>query len=130
MPQMRRASFLISATGDEVLSAQYLRARLRAIAARPGILAAAQWHDRGTRGRVPVVEYTPRNPSASAICAVVREHDEGFLAEATPAREGQGLPRFVEDEFRAFLRCGFLAGGFRAVAVRGLHDQAARGVLV
>jgi hypothetical protein len=27
-------------------------------------------------------------------------------------RDGEGLPRFVEQEFRDFLRCGGLAGGF------------------
>ncbi len=27
-------------------------------------------------------------------------------------RDGEGLPRFVEQEFRDFLRCGWLAGGF------------------
>jgi Transposase zinc-binding domain len=27
-------------------------------------------------------------------------------------RDGEGLPRFVEEEFQAFLRCGWLAGGF------------------
>ena len=31
---------------------------------------------------------------------------------AAHRRARDGLPRFVEDEFRAFLRCGFLAGGF------------------
>jgi hypothetical protein len=61
---------------------------------------------------VPVSEYTPRDPSASVVYVVVREHVESFLEEATRARDGHGLPRFVEDEFRAFLRCGFLAGGF------------------
>jgi hypothetical protein len=61
---------------------------------------------------VPVVEHTPRDPSASAIYAVVRAHVEGFLAEATRVRDGDSVPRFVAAEFRAFLRCGFLAGGF------------------
>ena len=27
-------------------------------------------------------------------------------------RDGEGLPRFVEEEFAAFVRCGWLAGGF------------------
>jgi len=31
---------------------------------------------------------------------------------AARLRDGQGLPRFVDAEFDAFLRCGFLAGGF------------------
>jgi len=32
--------------------------------------------------------------------------------QAAGLRDGDGLPRFVEEEFRAFLRCGWLAGGF------------------
>jgi hypothetical protein len=27
-------------------------------------------------------------------------------------RDGEGLPRFVEQAFRDFLQCGWLAGGF------------------
>jgi hypothetical protein len=37
---------------------------------------------------------------------------ETFRAQAAALRDGEGLPRFVEDEFQAFLRCGWLAGGF------------------
>ena len=43
---------------------------------------------------------------------VVRDHFETFRAEAVHLRDGEGLPRFVEKEFEAFLRCGWLAGGF------------------
>ena len=43
---------------------------------------------------------------------VVRDHFETFRAQAAGLRDGEGLPRFVEEEFRAFLRCGFPAGGF------------------
>ena len=57
-------------------------------------------------------EYTPRDPSASVLYTVVRDHFETFRVESAQLRDGDGLPRFVEDEFRAFLRCGFLAGGF------------------
>ena len=63
-------------------------------------------------GRVRLAEYTPRDPSASVLYTVVRDHFELFRAESARQRDGDGLPRFVEDEFRAFLRCGFLAGGF------------------
>ena len=61
---------------------------------------------------VRLAEHTPRDPSASVLYTVVRDHFETFRAESTRLRGGDGLPRFVEDEFRAFLRCGFLAGGF------------------
>jgi hypothetical protein len=40
---------------------------------------------------------------------VVRDHFEMFRAQAAGIRDGAGLPTFVEEEFRAFLRCSFLA---------------------
>ena len=43
---------------------------------------------------------------------IVRDHLETFRAEAARAHDGDGLPRFIEEEFRGFLRYGFLAGGF------------------
>ena len=43
---------------------------------------------------------------------VVRDHFETFRAQVARISDGNGLPRFIEEEFRGFLRCGFLAGGF------------------
>lgn len=43
---------------------------------------------------------------------LVQEHWETFRAEAAHLRDDAGLSGFVEDEFRNFLRCGWLAGGF------------------
>ena len=43
---------------------------------------------------------------------VVRDHLETFLEQAADLRHGDGLPSFVEQEFRDFLRCGSLGGGF------------------
>ena len=43
---------------------------------------------------------------------LVRDHFETFRAQAAHVRDGQGLPRFVEQEFRDFLTCGCLAAGF------------------
>jgi hypothetical protein len=56
--------------------------------------------------------YEPRRPGESVVYQVVRDHFETFRAQAATLRDGEGLPRFVEEEFRAFLRCGWLAGGF------------------
>jgi len=42
----------------------------------------------------------------------VHNHFETFRAQAASLRDGEGLPRFVEQEFRNFLQCGWLAGGF------------------
>ena len=46
------------------------------------------------------------------LCRVVRDHLETFCLQSAGLRGGQGLPRFVEEEFRAYLRCGWLAAGF------------------
>ena len=61
---------------------------------------------------LPSVEYVRRDPGGSILQQIVREHFETFRAEAAHLRDGEGLPRFVEEEFEAFLRCGWLAGGF------------------
>jgi len=44
--------------------------------------------------------------------AVVCDHFETFRVEASRVHERAGLPRFIDEEFRGFLRCGWLAGGF------------------
>ena len=56
--------------------------------------------------------YRPRRPGAGGIYRVVGEHLETFRAQAVSLRRGEGLPRFVEQEFPAYLRCGWLAAGF------------------
>jgi len=45
----------------------------------------------------------------------VHEHLEAFLGAAAVRTDGVGLPRFIEREFRAFLRCGLLVHGFLRV---------------
>ena len=60
----------------------------------------------------PSTRYEPRCPGHGALYRVVRDHFETFRAQAASLRDGEGLPRFVEQEFRDFLRCGWLAGGF------------------
>jgi hypothetical protein len=61
--------------------------------------------------RRPSSAYVPKAPAQGALYQVVRDHFETFSAEAARAHERGGLPRFIEEEFRGFLRCGFLAGG-------------------
>jgi Transposase zinc-binding domain/Putative transposase len=60
-----------------------------------------------------------RDPAASVLYQVVRDHFETFHAHAASLRDGDGLPRFVEEEFRDFLRCGWLAGGFARLRCTG-----------
>jgi hypothetical protein len=60
----------------------------------------------------PSTAYEPRSPAQGVLYHIVHDHFETFRAQATSVRDGEGLPRFVEHEFRGFLRCGWLAGGF------------------
>jgi len=57
----------------------------------------------------PSPAYEPRMPSQGVVYQVVRDHFETFRAQAAGLRDGEGLPRFVEQEFRELLRCGCLA---------------------
>ncbi len=52
--------------------------------------------------------YQPRQPAQGVLYQVVRDHFEIFRSQAADLRDGEGLPRFVEKEFRDFLRCGWL----------------------
>jgi hypothetical protein len=56
--------------------------------------------------------YRPRSAGHGILYQVVRDHFETLRTETAAARDGDGLPAFVEQEFRDFLRCGWLAGGF------------------
>jgi len=57
-----------------------------------------------------VAEYQRHEPEKTLLHEVVREQLEDFLASSS-LRE-QPAPRFIEQELRAFLRCGVLAHGF------------------
>src|ERR1700675_3567112 len=63
--------------------------------------------------------YRPRDAEHTVLHTVIREHLETFLHEAATRTDGPGLPRFVEEEFRAFLRCGVLAHGFARLRCDG-----------
>jgi len=54
-------------------------------------------------------KYRRRDPEATLLHKIVREHLETFLARAD--EEGRPVPAFVEDEFRSYLGCGVLAHG-------------------
>ena len=58
----------------------------------------------------PEDRYEPHDPAQTLLHRVVREQLETFLAHAR-ARE-RPAPRFIEQELRAFVRCGILAHGF------------------
>jgi hypothetical protein len=61
----------------------------------------------------PLPRYRPRQPQATVLHRVVREHLETFLAEGVQrSASGEGYPRYVEKEFRDFVACGDLSRGF------------------
>lgn len=47
-----------------------------------------------------VTTYEPRAPAQPALYELVHDHFETFRAEAASLRDGEGSPRFVDDEFR------------------------------
>ena len=55
--------------------------------------------------------YVPRRPTESVLHQLVRANLESFLAYARANYDG-GLPRYVEQEFRAYIRCGDFSEGF------------------
>ena len=61
------------------------------------------------RARRRYPDLSSRDPSGSALHAVLRDHLETFLAERE--RADAPLPRFVTDELRGVLDCGVLAKG-------------------
>jgi len=60
----------------------------------------------------PSTTYEPGDPTTTVLFGIVRDHFETFRAQAASLRDGDGLPKFIEQEFRDFLRCGCLAAGF------------------
>jgi hypothetical protein len=62
--------------------------------------------------RAAPLAYRPRQPDADVLHRLVRDHFETLRARARGGRDDEGLPAFVEREFREFLTCGRLAAGF------------------
>jgi hypothetical protein len=63
---------------------------------------------------LPSGAYVPRDPAASVLYQVLRDHYETFRVEAGRLRDGEGLPRFVAEEFEAFSAAGGSRGDSRA----------------
>jgi len=68
---------------------------------------------------LPSVDDNPRDPAADVLHRVVREQLQTFLVDAAHQRVGEGVPRFVEEEFQAFLSCGWLPPRHAESAWRG-----------
>ena len=64
--------------------------------------------------------YAPRRPEDTLLHTLVSEHWPRFRERA----EAQGgLPKFVEEEFDAYLRCGILEHGLVQLACRGCGHE-------
>jgi hypothetical protein len=63
--------------------------------------------------------YRRRDPTATPLYPLVQRHLETFsetnLADAAADPDGESIPQWVEDDFRAYLRCGILAHGFARI---------------
>lgn len=71
--------------------------------------------------------YARHCPEQSVLYGVVQRELETFLAHA--GSRGQPVPRFVEHELRAYLRCGGLAFGFlRAQPFSARSSRSSAGV--
>jgi hypothetical protein len=57
------------------------------------------------------IHYERHRPEQSTLYRLVQQHAASFIAH-TEASTGSVLPRFIKDEFDAFLECGILAHGF------------------
>ena len=68
--------------------------------------------------------YRRREPETALLHRIVSNELDGLriaLAEASPY--GSGLPRHVDKELEAYLRCGILAHGFARVVCRRCHAE-------
>ncbi len=64
--------------------------------------------------RAPVgapLRYERHGPEQTTLYRLVQQHAASFIAH-TEASTGSELPRFIKEEFDAFLECGILAHGF------------------
>ena len=82
---------------------------MRAATQRAAAASAPQYHYRERR-----------RPEQTPLYRLVRAHYETFVAQV------DGLPRFVKEEFEAYLECGILAHGFLRLSC----DTCARDTLV
>jgi Transposase zinc-binding domain len=56
-------------------------------------------------------QYVRHRPEQTALYQLIQQHAATFFMQAQDAT-GSSLPRYVKDEFDAFLECGILAHGF------------------
>jgi hypothetical protein len=69
--------------------------------------------------------YRPRAPERDVLRGIIASHFETFRERAAGRRDGEGLPRFVDREFHAYVGCGTLAGGFARLTASTPEDARA-----
>ena len=65
----------------------------------------------------------------NAVVVEPAEHEnveQVFFGATVALRDSDGVPRFVEEEYRAFLGCGALAGSMPDVSISRVRRRAAR----
>jgi hypothetical protein len=56
------------------------------------------------------LQHDRRKPEETRLYQIISQHWQTFLLER--AEEGRDVPKYIVDEFEAYLRCGILAYGF------------------
>jgi ribosomal protein S27E len=65
--------------------------------------------------------YARHRPEQTLLYQVITQHYPAFLARLTA--EGRTLPRYVQGEFEAYLKCGLLEHGFMRVRCTDCHRE-------
>jgi ribosomal protein S27E len=65
--------------------------------------------------------YQRHEPEKTLLYQIIAEHYPAFLERLTA--EGRSLPRFVQSEFEAYLKCGLLEHGFMRVRCTECHRE-------
>jgi hypothetical protein len=94
------------------------------LSVRPRVVAGGVYERAvGAAGR-PLAGYRRRTPERTVLHELVAQHAQTMLAELRDADpEGGGLPRYVERELAAYLKCGVLAHGFCRVRCQTCRDE-------
>ncbi len=94
------------------------------LSTHPGVLAGGLYERTSGAAGQPLGSYQRRAPERTVLHELVARHAQSMLAELRHADpDGGGLPRYVERELAAYLRCGILAHGFTRVRCQTCHDE-------
>jgi hypothetical protein len=69
----------------------------------------------------PTNTYSRRRPELTPCYKIIQEELSTFVGEREA--EGRPLPRYVMEEFEAYLRCGIPAYGFLRLQCNGCHEE-------